>query len=251
MAKARVERTMEAGRSAEPLKQEPAEPEPILQVKDLSKTYPLPHGKLCILQQLQLEVHRGEFLAITGASGSGKTTLLSLIGALDRPDGGEIWLEDIAVHQLRGSAAADFQRQKIGFIFQLFYLLPTLTALENVMAPLLPYRRKLGFDLKQRAKELLEGVGLADRLGHPPARLSGGEQQRVAIARALINQPAIALADEPTGNLDPATAAEVMDLLRALQHTNHLTILMVTHEGQLAGLADRCVHMEQLSRISG
>ncbi|HEY6408365.1 MAG TPA: ABC transporter ATP-binding protein, partial [Ktedonobacteraceae bacterium] len=179
--------------------------DPVLKVENLSKAYRLPNGKLQVLQDVSLQVQHGEFLAITGPSGSGKTTLLALLGALDMPDAGEIWLDDIAVHNLRGTAAADFRRQKVGFVFQLFYLLPNLTALENVMVPLLPYRRKLGFDLKQRARELLESVGLGDRLGHSPARLSGGEQQRVAIARSLINRPKIVLADEPTGNLDPAT----------------------------------------------
>src|SRR5438445_6519448 len=148
--------------------------ETIVRVENLSKAYSIPNGKLQVLHNINLQVKRAEFVAIAGPSGSGKTTLLSLLGALDSPDSGEIWLGDIAVHRLRGTAAADFRRQEVGFVFQLFYLLPNLTALENVMLPLLPYRRKLSFDLKQRAKEVLEGVGLGDRLGHPPARLSGG-----------------------------------------------------------------------------
>jgi ABC-type lipoprotein export system ATPase subunit len=155
----------------------------------------------------------------------------------------------MAVHRLRGPAAADFRRQQVGFVFQLYYLLPNLTALENVMAPLLPYRRKLDFDLRQRAKELLERVGLGDRLGHPPARLSGGEQQRVAIARALINQPQLVLADEPTGNLDPATGLEVLEVLRNLQRSGRQTLILVTHDPELAALADRRVPLEQLSRV--
>ena len=221
-------------------------PKAILRVENLSKTYAIPNGKLRILQDIRFEVQRGEFIAITGQSGSGKTTLLSLIGALDSPDGGEIWLEDTAVHRLHGTAAADFRRQQIGFVFQLFYLLPNLTALENVMAPLLPYRRKLDFNLKERAEELLASVGLKDRLHHPPARLSGGEQQRVAIARALINHPKLVLADEPTGNLDPATGIEVLEILRELQHSGSQTLIMVTHDPQLAALADRRIHLEQL-----
>src|SRR5947209_14306337 len=127
--------------------------ETILRVENLSKTYTIPNGKLRVLQDIHLQVQQGEFIAITGPSGSGKTTLLSLLGALDSPDSGEIWLGDIAVQRLRGTAAADFRRQQVGFVFQLFYLLPNLTALENVMAPLLPYRRKLAFDLKRRAEE--------------------------------------------------------------------------------------------------
>jgi ABC-type lipoprotein export system ATPase subunit len=221
----------------------------LLRVEQLSKTYAIPNGKLRVLQDVHLEVKQGEFIAITGPSGSGKTTLLSLLGALDSPDSGEIWLDEIAVHKLRGPAAADFRREKIGFVFQLFYLLPNLTALENVMAPLMPYRRKPGFDLKQRAQELLESVGLGDRLGHPPARLSGGEQQRVAIARALINQPRLVLADEPTGNLDPATGAEVLETLRTLQRDGSQTLIMVTHDPQIAALADRRIHLQQLSQM--
>jgi ABC-type lipoprotein export system ATPase subunit len=224
-------------------------PEPLLRVEHLTKTYALPNGRLRVLEDVHLEVQKGEFIAITGQSGSGKTTLLSLLGALDSPDSGEIWLEEMAVHRLRGLQAADFRRQQVGFVFQLYYLLPNLTALENVMAPLLPYRRKLGFDLRKRAEELLESVGLGDRLGHPPARLSGGEQQRVAIARALINHPKVVLADEPTGNLDPATGLEVLEVLRALQRSGHQTLVMVTHDPELAALADRRVHLEQLRRV--
>jgi ABC-type lipoprotein export system ATPase subunit len=210
------------------------QPEPLLRVEQLSKSYPIPTGKLQILQEVSFQVQSGELLAITGPSGSGKTTLLSLLGALDSPDSGEIWLDKLAVHHLRGPAAADFRRQQVGFVFQLYYLLP--------------YRRKLDFDLKQRAKELLERVGLGDRLGHPPARLSGGEQQRVAIARALINRPKLLLADEPTGNLDPATGLEVLEVLRTLQRSGSQTLILVTHDPELAALADRRVALEQLSR---
>jgi ABC-type lipoprotein export system ATPase subunit len=215
----------------------------LLRIENLSKTYSIPNGKLQVLQDVNLEVRYGEFIAISGPSGSGKTTLLSLLGALDNPDNGEIWLDDIAVHRLRGPAAADFRREQVGFVFQLFYLLPNLSALENVMAPLLPYRRKLRFDLKKRAQELLERVGLGDRQGHPPARLSGGEQQRVAIARSLINRPKIVLADEPTGNLDPTTGIEVLQVLTELQRTGNQTLIMVTHNPQLAELADRRIHL--------
>jgi len=219
-----------------------------LRVANLSKTYAIPDGRLRVLQDVHLQVQHGEFIAITGPSGSGKTTLLYLLGALDSPDSGEIWLDGMAVHRLRGTDAADFRRQQIGFVFQLFYLLPNLTALENVMAPLLPTRRKLDFDLKQRAKELLAGVGLGDRLGHSPARLSGGEQQRVAIARALINRPRLVLADEPTGNLDRATGNEVLEVLRELQRTGNQTLIMVTHDPGLAALADRRMQLQQLHR---
>ena len=223
---------------------------PLLRVENLTKTYSIPDGRLSVLRNIYMSVQRGEFIAITGPSGSGKTTLLSLLGALDIPDGGEIWLEERAVHFLRGAAAADFRREQVGFVLQLFYLLPNLTALENVMAPLLPYRRKLKFDLKKRAQELLERVGLSDRQNHPPARLSGGEQQRVAIARALVNRPRLVLADEPTGNLDPATGEEVLEALRELQREGNQTLIMVTHDPQLAALADRRIQLEQLRRTS-
>ncbi len=224
--------------------------ETVLRVEGLCKSYALPNGTLTVLREVELKVQRGEFIAITGPSGSGKTTLLALLGALDVPDTGTIWLDEVAVHSLRGVAAADFRRQKIGFVFQLFYLLPNLTALENVMAPLLPYRRKLTFDLRQRARDLLESVGLGDRLGHPPARLSGGEQQRVAIARALINRPTVLLADEPTGNLDPQTGAEVLEVLRTQQREGSQTLILVTHDPQIAELADRRIHLEQLRHTS-
>jgi ABC-type lipoprotein export system ATPase subunit len=221
----------------------------IVRVENVSKTYSIPDGRLRVLQHVYVQVQQGEFIAVTGPSGSGKTTLLYLLGALDSPDSGEIWLDELAVHRLRGREAADFRRHQIGFVFQLFYLLPILTALENVMAPLLPSRRKLDFDLKQRAQELLENVGLGDRLGHPSARLSGGEQQRVAIARALINRPKLVLADEPTGNLDPATGKEVLEVLRKLQQTGNQTLIMVTHDPELAALADRRLPLEQLRRV--
>ena len=226
------------------------QPETMLRVEHLNKSYAIPNGKLTVLLDIALQVQRGEFVAIMGPSGSGKTTLLALIGALDVPDSGEIWLDEIAVHTLHGPAAADFRRQKVGFVFQLFYLLPNLTALENVMAPLLPYRRELDFDLRQRARDLLESVGLGDRMGHPPARLSGGEQQRVAIARALINHPTVLLADEPTGNLDPRTGKEVLDVLREQQRTGHQTLILVTHDPQIAAAADRRIQLEQLSHVS-
>src|SRR5712691_1162719 len=220
----------------------------VLRVEKLSKTYSIPDGRLRVLQDVHLQVQHGEFIAITGPSGSGKTTLLYLLGALDSPDSGEIWLDELAVHRLRGIEAADFRRRQIGFVFQLFYLLPNLTALENVMAPLLPSRRKLDFDLKQRAVELLQSVGLGDRLGHPPARLSGGEQQRVAIARALINRPKVLLADEPTGNLDLATGFDVLRVLRELQESGNQTLILVTHNPDIARTASRHIRLEQLSQ---
>ena len=223
--------------------QENKEYDSILTVKDISKSYKVSNGKVGVLQHVDFEVQEGEFVAITGPSGSGKTTLLMLLGALDVPNEGEIWLDEVAVHDLHGVAAADFRRDKVGFVFQLFYLLPNMTALENVMAPLLPYRRKLEFDLKERAQELLGRVGLSDRVSHTPARLSGGEQQRVAIARALINQPRVLLADEPTGNLDTTTGSEVLSVLRELQESGNQTLIMVTHDSEIARIADRHIQL--------
>ena len=234
----------EKSSESEPAMQQARERETIVNVQELSKTYPTPGGHLDVLHELTFQVRRGEFLAISGPSGVGKTTLLALLGALDRPDAGEIWLDNIAVHSLRGPAAARFRRTRVGFVFQLFYLLPNLTALENVMVPLLPYRHQIDFDLRQRARTLLEQVGLGQRLHHPPARLSGGEQQRVAIARALINRPAVLLADEPTGNLDPATGMEVLDVLQAQQEAEQQTLILVTHDSLVADRADRRIHLQ-------
>lgn len=195
------------------------------------------------LDGVSLKVGDGEFLAIIGPSGSGKTTLLNLIGTLDHPTSGRVVVDGVDINTLRGNALADFRRQKIGFIFQLFNLVPMLTALENVMLPLLPYRRGLSFNLKERAQELLEMVGLWERLHHLPGQLSGGEQQRVAIARALVNHPKVILADEPTGNVDSKAGQEIVDLLRRLNRELGLTVVLVTHDVALAAQADRMVHL--------
>lgn len=217
--------------------------EVVLEVENVNKSYPLPGKKLNVLHDLTFTVKRGEFVAISGPSGTGKTTLLALLGALDQPDTGEIWLDNVAVHTLRGRAAARFRRQKVGFVFQLFYLLPNLTALENVMAPLLPFHNELDFELRERAMTLLERVGLSQRLDHLPGRLSGGEQQRVAIARALINRPSVLLADEPSGNLDPATGSEILSVLRTQQVAEHQTLIMVTHDASIAASAERRIRL--------
>ncbi len=195
------------------------------------------------LDGVSLEVGDGEFLAIIGPSGSGKTTLLNLIGTLDHPTSGRVVVDGVDINTLRGNALADFRRQKIGFIFQLFNLVPMLTALENVMLPLLPYRRGLSFNLKERAQELLGVVGLGERLHRLPGQLSGGEQQRVAIARALVNHPKVILADEPTGNVDSKAGQEIVDLLRRLNRELGLTVVLVTHDVALAAQADRMVHL--------
>jgi putative ABC transport system ATP-binding protein len=191
------------------------------------------------LDRVDLSVERGEFVAVMGPSGSGKSTLLNMIGTLDEPTAGRVVVEGVDVGTLRGNALADFRRAEIGFIFQLFNLLPTLSALENVMLPLMPYRRQCKFNLEARARELLEAVGIAERAGHLPGQLSGGEQQRVAIARALVNEPAIVLADEPTGNIDTRAGDEVMELLRRVCNEGGRTVVVVTHNPRVAAFADR------------
>jgi len=195
------------------------------------------------LDGVTLEIGAGEFIAITGPSGSGKSTLLNLIGTLDRPTSGRVVVDGVDVGTLRGNALADFRRERIGFVFQMFHLVPTLTALENVMLPLIPYRRGLKFRLEERAQELLEAVGLGDRLHHLPGQLSGGEQQRVAIARALINTPKVILADEPTGNLDSRASAEIVALLRQLNRERGVTVLVATHNEAVAQAADRILRL--------
>ena len=195
------------------------------------------------LRGVDLTIEKGAFVAVQGPSGSGKSTLLHLVGTLDRPTEGELRIAGQDVLALRGNALADFRREHIGFVFQMFYLIPEMTALENVMLPLKPYRRKLAFDLEARARELLEQVGLGHRMHHYPNQLSGGEQQRVAIARALVNRPTLLLADEPTGNLDAKTGEQIMHLLEILRQEYGLTILLVTHNDAIAQYADRVLHL--------
>lgn len=191
------------------------------------------------LNGVDLSAMQGEFVAVMGPSGSGKSTLLNLIGTLDEPTAGRVVVDGVDVSTLQGDALADFRRERIGFVFQLFNLVPTLSALENVMLPLIPYRRQCEFDLQARACELLDAVGLAERVSHLPAQLSGGEQQRVAIARALVNEPTIVLADEPTGNVDTRAGDEVMELLRQVCDEGGRTVVLVTHSPRVAAFADR------------
>ncbi|MBE7532015.1 MAG: ABC transporter ATP-binding protein [Ardenticatenaceae bacterium] len=196
------------------------------------------------LDNVSLTIAKGEFVAICGPSGSGKSTLLNLIGTLDKPTNGRIIINDVDVSTLKGNALADFRRHTIGFIFQLFNLVPSLTALENVMLPLIPYRRKAGFDVPERARELLAGLGLENRLHHLPSQLSGGEQQRVAIARALINHPQLILADEPTGNLDSQNGSEILALLQRLNQEQGVTLALITHDPGIAAQANRVVQLQ-------
>ena len=191
---------------------------------------------------VDLSIGRGEYVSVVGASGSGKTTLLQLLGTLDRPSGGTLQFEGRDTSRLSDSELADLRQQTLGFIFQQFNLIPTLTARQNVEAALEP--SGIGSDERRdRARALLDRVGLGDRADHLPSQLSGGEQQRVAIARALANDPDVLLADEPTGNLDSATSQEIIDLLRRLSRTEGLSIVLVTHDAAIAGGADRVVRM--------
>ncbi|MEA3440011.1 MAG: ABC transporter ATP-binding protein [Chloroflexota bacterium] len=201
------------------------------------------------LNNVSLKVAEGEFLAVTGPSGSGKTTLLNLIGTLDVPTEGRIVVNDIDTGTLKGNALADFRRENIGFVFQFFNLVPVLTALENVMLPLLPYQRRLDFDLEAQARDLLTAVSLESRMHHLPSQLSGGEQQRTAIARALVNTPKVVLADEPTGNVDSQAGKEIILLLRQLNLDRRVTVILVTHNEVISQEADRVVRLRDGSVV--
>jgi putative ABC transport system ATP-binding protein len=209
---------------------------------DLSRTFEMGETTITALRGIDLEVSKGEFVALAGPSGSGKSTLLNLVGGLDRPTGGHLWVDGVDLSTSKEKALTEHRRQRVGFVFQSFNLLPRLTALENVALPLMfvgvPEQKRL-----ERAEALLIGVGLQDRMDHRPNQLSGGEQQRVAIARALVGQPAIILADEPTGNLDSATGSEIMALLRRLNREQAVTLLLVTHDPEAASFADRVIKL--------
>jgi putative ABC transport system ATP-binding protein len=190
--------------------------------------------------EVSLTIEAGAFVALTGASGSGKSTLLHLIGAIDRPDSGTVAVNGADLGALRGSSLAAYRRT-VGFVFQRYHLLPALTALDNVIMPVLPYRTS--WSKQDRGRQLLADVGLAGREQSLPSRMSGGEQQRVAIARALINFPSLLLADEPTGNLDSRNAREILDLLAGLRASGSMTIVLATHDPQIAARCDRLVRL--------
>jgi putative ABC transport system ATP-binding protein len=212
-----------------------------LELRGVCKRYGTGQGEQVIAaDHVTFTVEVGAFVAVSGASGSGKSTLLHLIGAIERPDSGTIISNGTDVTALRGAAQADYRRT-VGFVFQRYNLLPGLTALDNIIAPVLPYRT--GWDKRERARGLLAAVGLAGRERSLPARMSGGEQQRIAIARALINTPALLLADEPTGNLDSATAAGILDLLARLRAEHDMTIVLASHDPQIAARAERLIRL--------
>jgi ABC-type lipoprotein export system ATPase subunit len=215
----------------------------VVETRALRRVYPMGATEVHALRGVDLSIERQEFVSIMGRSGSGKSTLLHLIGCLDRPSGGAVWLDGVEVTALPRRRLPVIRRQKVGFVFQQFNLLPHLTALENVLLPL-RYSRLSSHAARRRAHHLLERVGLADRLTHRPAELSGGEQQRVALARALINQPAIVLADEPTGEVDTQTAAEIIELLCELNQGEGQTLIVVTHDPLVAGSTERTIYLQ-------
>lgn len=211
---------------------------PVLQVNAVSKRY----GTRLVLDDVSFEVSPGERVALTGPSGSGKTTLLNCLGGVDRPDAGTIRLGAQAINQLDSEALADLRRRSIGTVFQFFHLLPTLTAAENIELPL----QLLGLPVRERATRvgtLLEQVGLTGRADAFPAQLSGGEQQRIAVARALVHAPSLLLADEPTGNLDSANGANILDLLRTLTDRTQTALVLVTHSEEAAAICHRTLHL--------
>ena len=215
---------------------------PLFELEGVSRFYRRGDSIVRAVDGVDLTIGAGELVALEGPSGSGKTTLLQLLGTLDRPDEGSIIFEGRPLHQLDDRALASLRLNALGFVFQQFNLIPTLTALENVQAALAP-RGVRGAALDERAGALLEEVGLAARVDHLPTHLSGGEQQRVAIARALANEPRVILADEPTGNLDTKTGADVIDLLAGLGERHGTTIVVATHDATLAARAPRRVAM--------
>lgn len=213
-----------------------------LSARLVRKCYSLGRRTLEVLRGVDLQVNQGDFVALRGASGAGKSTLLHLMGGLDRPDSGEVFVGDQRLAELSDSALTLFRNRHIGFIFQSYHLLPELDALENVMLPA-QMARIPTTTARERAKHLLQRVGLEDRLEHRPAELSGGEQQRVALARCLINQPKVILADEPTGNLDSKTGTGVLELLLELRSERGVTLVIATHDASVAARANHVVEM--------
>lgn len=216
---------------------------PILQATDIRKQYK--NGTTTdVLSAISFSVYGGEFISITGPSGSGKTTLLNIMGTLDFPSSGSLTIAGESVSKIAGDKLSDFRRNNIGFVFQLFNLIPTLTSLENVMLPLIPYAGAKRKALTERAASLLEKVGLGSRLTHLPGQLSGGERQRVAIARALINNSNLILADEPTGNLDSKSGVGVLEILTELNQSQGKTVIIVTHDPNIASRTDRTILLQ-------
>jgi putative ABC transport system ATP-binding protein len=219
-------------------------------IRNLSKIYQQGEINVTALNNICLDIRKGEFLALMGPSGSGKSTLLHIIAGIDRPTNGQCVVQGIDVTQLNESALADWRNQNVGFVFQTFNLIPVLTAYENVELPLLLTR--LGRrERRQLVTTALELVGLADRAGHLPKQLSGGQEQRAAIARALVTDPSLVVADEPTGNLDSQSALEVLAILQALSRTAGKTVILVTHDPKAAAFGSRSIHLEKGELVNG
>jgi len=218
----------------------------ILEAENLFKTFVLPHKRVEVLKGTDLTVSKNERVAIVGRSGSGKSTLLHVLGGLDRPDAGEVRIDGQALYAVSPRVRTAIRAAKIGLVFQSYHLLPEMDVTENVMLPTMTGAVRIKkAQARQRALVLLDQVGLADRASHMPLELSGGEQQRVALARALIHEPALILADEPTGNLDRMTGAQIMDLLFGLSCTRDLSLVMVTHSPETAALCDRVLELHE------
>ena len=207
----------------------------MIELREVSKTVTSGSQPLTILHPLTTTIPRGQFVAIVGPSGSGKSTLLGLLAGLDAPTSGSVWIDGVDITKLDEDGLAKLRGEKIGFVFQFFHLIPSLTAHENVAVPM---EIKGLSDAAARARALLDEVGLTDRGHHYPSQLSGGEQQRVALARALANDPPIVLADEPTGNLDTTNGRHIMEILQKIHQTRHTTLVLVTHDAELAAVAD-------------
>ena len=217
----------------------------IMKLEDIDKFYMETGNKLHILRKLNLEVKRGEFVSILGKSGSGKSTLLNIMGLLDKIDGGKIWIDNKEVSSLNEMERNNIKNYFLGFVFQFHYLMSEFTALENVMIPALLNNFKNKKEIEKEAKELLEIVGLAERMKHKPNQLSGGEKQRVAIARAMINKPKLILADEPTGNLDEDTGELIFSLFRKINKEHNQSIVVVTHARDLSQVTDRQIFLKK------
>ena len=215
---------------------------PLLELKNVSRTYWLGETPVRALRNISLVINKGDFLAIMGPSGSGKSTMMNMLGCLDIPTSGEYMLDGESVSELNDNQLADIRNRKVGFVFQRFMLLSNLTARGNVELPL-RYAGVPAKQRKQRAIRALESVGLGDRMHHHPNELSGGEQQRVALARAIVNEPAILMADEPTGNLDSKSGREVMNLLRRMNKEQGATVIIVTHDASIANQCERTIHL--------
>jgi len=216
----------------------------LIKLKDLTKTYHVGELDVPVLKGVSMGIDRGELVALMGASGSGKSTLMNILGCLDRPTSGQYWLDGQEVSQISSDQRALVRNRKIGFVFQSFNLLPRTSALEQVMMPLTYTATDLSQrEARKRATALLDRVGLGDRIHHEPSQLSGGQQQRVAIARALINRPPLLFADEPTGNLDSKTSKEVLQMFDQLNREEGITIILVTHDADVAAVAKRRIKM--------